>query len=168
MTKTKNFELNLWDKTDRIMMEDFNADNLKIDQAILQVKLGDAELAEDATALTFTLENPSDYRELTVYYTASGSREMSLTVNGEEICSMFSINYSPNPIVGKIDLVLMKDRVAGFSQQVMAANNTVYSRTGSGLLQNVDLSESLTIGVHSIEDRVLNTGSTLEVYGMKR
>ena len=34
MTKTTNYQLNQWEKTDRIMMDDFNADNAKIDTAL--------------------------------------------------------------------------------------------------------------------------------------
>ena len=43
MKKTTNYQLNQWAKTDRIMMDDFNADNAKIDAALLS-KLGAAEL----------------------------------------------------------------------------------------------------------------------------
>ena len=34
MTYTENYELNQWQKSDRIMMEDFNSDNAKIDAAL--------------------------------------------------------------------------------------------------------------------------------------
>ena len=34
MKQTSNFQLNQWEKTDRIQMEDFNADNLKTDAAL--------------------------------------------------------------------------------------------------------------------------------------
>ncbi len=34
MTKTEHFQLNQWELTDRIMMEDFNADNKKIDDLL--------------------------------------------------------------------------------------------------------------------------------------
>ena len=34
MTKTTNYQLNQWAKTDRLMMDDFNADNAKIDAAL--------------------------------------------------------------------------------------------------------------------------------------
>ena len=34
MTKTTNYQLNQWEKSDRIMMDDFNADNEKIDAAL--------------------------------------------------------------------------------------------------------------------------------------
>ena len=34
MTKTTNYQLNQWAKSDRIMMTDFNADNQKLDAAL--------------------------------------------------------------------------------------------------------------------------------------
>ena len=34
MTKTTNYQLNQWAKSDRIRMEDFNADNAKVDAAL--------------------------------------------------------------------------------------------------------------------------------------
>ena len=46
MQHTQNYQLSRWEKDDRIMMEDFNADNAKLDAA-LSAKAD----AEDATAL---------------------------------------------------------------------------------------------------------------------
>ena len=43
MTKTTIYQLNQWEKIDRIMMEDFNADNQKLDAAIAS-RLGPPEL----------------------------------------------------------------------------------------------------------------------------
>ncbi len=37
MTKTTNYQLNQWDATDRVLREDFNSDNRKIDAAIKAV-----------------------------------------------------------------------------------------------------------------------------------
>ena len=34
MNKTTNYQLNQWERADRVKMEDFNADNVKIDRAI--------------------------------------------------------------------------------------------------------------------------------------
>ena len=34
MTKTTNYQLNQWAKSDRILMDDFNADNQKLDAAL--------------------------------------------------------------------------------------------------------------------------------------
>ena len=40
MTKTTNYQLNQWAKSDRVMMDDFNADNAKIDAALKAVADG--------------------------------------------------------------------------------------------------------------------------------
>ena len=37
MTKTTNYQLSQWAKSDRLMMDDFNADNAKIDAALKAV-----------------------------------------------------------------------------------------------------------------------------------
>ena len=44
--KTENFALNQWVGTDPVLMEDFNADNAKIDAALAALKAG--ELHESA------------------------------------------------------------------------------------------------------------------------
>lgn len=43
MQQTEQFKLNQWQKDDRILMEDFNADNLKIENALAS-KLGHIEI----------------------------------------------------------------------------------------------------------------------------
>lgn len=49
MKKTANYGLNQWEKTDRIQMEDFNADNAKIEAALNQA----TEIAISASKLHF-------------------------------------------------------------------------------------------------------------------
>lgn len=49
MQKTENYQLNQWDKTDRIQMEDFNADNAKI-EAALAAEAGSRASLEQAVA----------------------------------------------------------------------------------------------------------------------
>ncbi len=43
--KTPNFELNQWVGTDPVLMEDFNADNVKIDAALAALKAGEMKFA---------------------------------------------------------------------------------------------------------------------------
>lgn len=38
MNKTEKYQLNQWEKTDRIMMEDFNADNAKLEAALADLE----------------------------------------------------------------------------------------------------------------------------------
>lgn len=46
MNQTEQYQLNQWEKTDRIQMEDFNADNLKTEQALAEMAEGQAALAQ--------------------------------------------------------------------------------------------------------------------------
>jgi len=51
MKQTTNHQLNQWDKTDRIQMEDFNADNAKIDAALAaEAAAREAAVATEASA----------------------------------------------------------------------------------------------------------------------
>ena len=43
MNQTPNYQLNQWEKTDRIQMEDFNADNAKIEAAIKNLETSTAQ-----------------------------------------------------------------------------------------------------------------------------
>ena len=49
MTKTTNYQLSQWAKSDRLMMDDFNADNLKVDSAL--AALGEAIAAAPKIAV---------------------------------------------------------------------------------------------------------------------
>ena len=54
MTKTTNYQLNQWAKSDRVMMDDFNADNTKIDAALKANADAAAAKAEAATPKNLT------------------------------------------------------------------------------------------------------------------
>ena len=56
--QTPNYNLNQWSKDDRVLMEDFNADNAKIDAA-LQTEAGIRAAAVDA--LTKSLNQKADH-----------------------------------------------------------------------------------------------------------
>ena len=58
MKKTTNYQLNQWAKTDRILMDDFNADNAKLDAALLS-KLGHLQkIKEIDSPSTLSRTNP--------------------------------------------------------------------------------------------------------------
>lgn len=59
MNHTPNYQLTQWEKDDRIMMEDFNGDNAKIDaalkanaDAVSALQIGKADAAETSAAIT--------------------------------------------------------------------------------------------------------------------
>ena len=94
MTKTTNYQLNQWEKTDRILMEDFNADNTKIeaslDSKVPMTVLHDITLTEDTNQLSFNTaeENWSQYSVILITYTPATAGSGS-TVN----VSAFSSDY---------------------------------------------------------------------------
>ena len=99
MTKTTNYQLNQWAKSDRIRMDDFNADNAKIDAALKAnadaiaetvaafplVKIKEVTLGSSTAAYTLDVSDV----DFTQYYSielfcdaASISGGISLQVNG--------------------------------------------------------------------------------------
>lgn len=46
MTQTEQFQLNQWEKSDRIMMEDFNADNAKLEVALAKQAEAQSQMAQ--------------------------------------------------------------------------------------------------------------------------
>ena len=65
MNKTANFQLTQWEKTDRIMMEDFNRDNAAIDAAL-------KSNADKAAALQTALAGAGKCRIAVTGYTGKG------------------------------------------------------------------------------------------------
>ena len=66
MAETGNFQLKQWEKTDRIQMEDFNADNAKTDQAL-------AEQRDELVALTAAMALYGNCQLYCGSYTGTGS-----------------------------------------------------------------------------------------------
>ena len=66
MNKTANFQLTQWEKTDRIMMEDFNRDNAAIDTAL-------KSNADKAAALQTALASCGNCRITLSSYTGTGT-----------------------------------------------------------------------------------------------
>ena len=65
MKQTSNYQLNQWEKTDRILMEDFNGDNAKVDAAL-------AEQAADLSAQAVKLAKCGNCEIYTTSYDGTG------------------------------------------------------------------------------------------------
>ena len=75
MTKTTNYQLNQWAKSDRVMMDDFNADNAKIDAAL---KANADAIAETAAAFPLVKIIAGTYTGNGAY-NSSGARTLSFS-----------------------------------------------------------------------------------------
>jgi len=174
MEKTANFELSQWDKSDRIMMEDFNADNLKIDQAIhdawMWTCLGEAAPSEDGLTMTFTVERPADYQEITVYFTSVGTKLMTAAMNGVgmqiEVVGNTTATAASVKAIGKLELMrgLESGMVCVF-HVVLQGTNSPFDRSECGMVRDLDLSAPLEITFTAAE--ALSAGSGLQVFALR-
>ena len=84
--KTANYQLNQWDPGDRILREEFNEDNARIDAAIEAANplrsLSLTELAEDSGQLNLDLSavDWSQYWEVRAYFELTGTENGTVTV----------------------------------------------------------------------------------------
>ena len=84
MNKTANYQLNQWVKSDRVLMDDFNADNAKLDAAIKAVDTkADGKAAQSAL----------DAAKATIPKVAAGV----CTGNGEE-SQKISLGFTPKAV----------------------------------------------------------------------
>ena len=67
MTKTTNYQLNQWAKSDRVMMDDFNADNTKIDTA-LKANADAVALCGNCTIWTSSYTGTGHYGDFTLTF----------------------------------------------------------------------------------------------------
>lgn len=105
MNKTENYQLNQWDKTDRIQMEDFNADNAKIEAALELLsadKIYFGSWTGDGTAnraiqLPFA---PRFILVLGVYYSNGPRALITLATQETQRCIDNSSAYYQNAAIG--------------------------------------------------------------------
>lgn len=190
MGETGNYQLKQWEKTDRIQMEDFNADNAKIEAALAGlaaqlttkanrselpwVKIGEATLAESAQQVSVNVSSMEQYDCLVLVFDVSDSTAMGLMWTGMN-------NYTTIESLGTSKMT----RCCGFVLAAPMANGGVFAHccyhyfvTGSGtghsvqMLDSAVTSGSVTVSVTGRDDSLgkypLAAGSHLVVYGLKK
>lgn len=101
MNKTPNYDLNQWEQTDRILMEDFNADNAKIDTA-LSAEQTARETA--VAALNAAVAKCGNCRIVYGTYTGTGtygsSNPNKLTFDGDPLFVVIKGSVGDAPTLG--------------------------------------------------------------------
>ena len=86
MNKTPNYQLNQWDKSDRIQMTDFNADNAKIEAALAQEAAtrasADNSLQSTLSAELQTIRNLLPIVHLQTITTSAATNKLDIDLNG--------------------------------------------------------------------------------------
>ena len=83
-SQTPNYKLSQWSKSDRVQMEDFNADNAKIDGAL---KAQDAALAAEASARQSAIAAEADARN-------SAVAQLTALVSQRGNCKIWTTTYA--------------------------------------------------------------------------
>ena len=130
MTKTTNYQLNQWAKSDRLRMDDFNADNQKIDAALAAksrvacgVNPGDGT-ASRTIDLDFT---PKAVLVLSAKYllasTDNTTRYGGLALTGHPV---YACDDTRLPVVSVTEngFIVTKESITYFSKNYAANSNT--------------------------------------------
>lgn len=190
MKKTTNYQLSQWDAEDRILREDFNQDNKKLDDAIAAlrdacplVKLVDFTSQSSQSKMEISLADIdlSDYRELWIYpkFSASTTEPNSvyLTVNDltEYQTNSFVTQYglvalstyagSANKTTSRVTL-LLGEVIAGYHATAYLNGSTFAANISD--LRTVQLTGSeLTKMAFCSEDGVIGSGTRVTILGVR-
>ena len=130
MTKTTNYQLNQWAKSDRLRMDDFNADNHKIDAALAaKSRVACGVYTGDGTAsrtidLDFT---PKAVLVLSAKYllasTDNTTRYGGLALTGHPV---YACDDTRLPVVSVTEngFIVTKESITYFSKNYAANSNT--------------------------------------------
>lgn len=189
LNTTEHYQLNQWDGSDRIMREDFNADNRKTEEALtelaeamnqkadqaemearqLWVKLGEATSTAAGSTFSITVANPELYRCIFLYYSTAGHKAADFTINGITVDELYSLSFTIPCAMGRVELDLASPQgIRGIGDASMKDEDGVnWGRSCSFFRPTETLSGSVTFGL-TATDGTLNQGTHLCVYGLKK
>lgn len=131
MNKTDNYQLSQWEKTDRIMMEDFNRDNANIEAALAAEQA--ARAAGDGL-LTEALNSHSHFVKFQEFVTTTKANQVDFDISGLNWSNWF--------------FVLMRLKAVGNGSYQLRGDGGLFSvytiagGYGAAPLMNVNLSPS--------------------------
>lgn len=191
MAETGNYQLNQWEKTDRIQMEDFNADNAKIEAALaaekqarenadaaqlstlrsenLWVKIGETELSGAANLLSVPVENSLLYERLIVQFSTSGPKVLYLSINDGISATFFNNSYTSVSCTGQAELVRGYPSGAyGFCGSGMYDGENYWRSSINIYLRTISFEDLSAVGIRAGTDETLAAGTHVVVYGLKK
>lgn len=183
MNKTEKYQLNQWEKTDRIQMEDFNHDNAKIEAAlteqaaVLETKASQSELAAarqwvkiaEVTAASVTIPNVAQYRQLRVFLDFTGGYQCSIKWNGTSMIGLQGTDrYSVLArAVGVADIIPLP--LGSAVRYCFGVSTGEYITVSDDhFFQNWVCTGSPVLSVAADDpEHPINSGARLAVYGLK-
>ena len=194
MKQTANYQLNQWEKTDRIQMEDFNADNAKIDAALkaeadaraaaatanCYVKLMDITLETECQKWDIDISGIDlrDYQKLEIHPHLMGDNNQWVTMyTNNDMTYSFGmvpmINDTTRQNFGRVSYTLLLEM-----PRIYVIYEGVWNKVDSQAPINTgyahppladDATHLNTLNLHYADSTYhLLPGSTIQIYGLKR
>lgn len=197
MTKTTNYQLNQWAKSDRVMMDDFNADNAKIDAALkgqaealaaetaarkaadCYVKLMDLTLTENTQKWDIDMSgiDLTQYQKLVIYPRLGGNNDqwvyLHINETSAECGNVPMMNDPTRQNFGVCEYTLLIELPNLYLLQMgVTTTSTTVSPGLSGrrcpsLESGVTHLDTLNLWFNNTSYYIL-AGSTVQIYGVKR
>ena len=189
MGQTEKFGLNQWDSADRILREDFNADNAKIEQAMTAleggqevlrsenrlVRLEEWSFDEDANPISFPLPEQWYSKFWRLYIIGdlqtSNPAAFTLFVN-EETDSRFTVASGVN-LYGRAqsEVTPFNSVAATYVKASVLAykgpDETPSTYGGSGCISDLPPAEILSVGLRMSSAYRFKAGSHFTLYGLR-
>lgn len=191
MNTTEHYQLNQWEGSDRIMREDFNADNRKTEEALTEladtvaqkvgqaevdaalqwVKIGESVLSGSAKSVSVTVENVEQYRCLLLLYDVSGGTEVSLRWSGSSAITLSNAGWDNlKRSFGVLTAYLLHQGgvyLSGNATYLSASANNVSSRLSAATTTGTATVEILAKDANNTSSDAMSSGSVLCVYGLR-
>lgn len=194
MNTTEHYQLNQWEGSDRIMREDFNADNRKTEEALTEladtvaqkigqaevdatlqwVKIGEQVLSGNAKGVSVTVENVEQYCCLLMLLDVKGGTKVSIKWTGGST-EYILLNGGWDPLERSFGGIFAQPLAGG---GVFFWGGTDYLAgsgygPSQGLLTGAATSGTVTVEVRAQSGQdttsaVMQGGSALYVYGLRK
>ena len=191
MRETSNYKLSQWDKTDRIQMEDFNADNSKVDAALaaekaareaadaaqlstlrsenLWVKIGETELTAAANELSIPVENPGQYNRFLIQYSTSGPKKLHFYISGEFGATLYSESYPIVSYLGQTELIRgYPSGIKILCADSVYSNNQIWTPSANAYHRTYLFTSITSLSLRAGTGETLAAGTHVVVYGLKK
>lgn len=194
MNTTEHYQLNQWEGSDRIMREDFNADNRKTEEALTEladtvaqkigqaevdatlkwVKIGESVLSGSGNGMSVTVENIQQYSCLLLLFDVKGGTKVSIKWTGGST-EYILLNGGWDPLERSFGGIFAQPLAGG---GVFFWGGTDYLAgsgygPSQGLLTGAATTGTVTVEVLAVTGNdasanAMESGSSLYVYGLRK
>lgn len=193
MNTTEHYQLNQWEGSDRIMREDFNADNRKTEEALTEladtvaqkigqaemnaalqwVKIGEQVLSGNAKGVSVTVENAEQYRCLLLLFDVKGGTQVDLNWTGASTTPLLNNGWTLLERSFGILTAFLMPQGGVFMEGAADYKKGDGSGSMKRFLSSASTTGTVTVAVQAKDannagGNAAGSGSSLYVYGLRK